>query len=67
MLIPIRRRLSDAYENRRRLSDACGHINQKKSILVIFGKFKKRNTCVVRSNRRILDQNVVVHGEPCRL
>ena len=39
-----RRRLSDAYETSRRLSDAYGHIyNNKKIILVIFGKFKKRN------------------------
>ena len=37
------RRLSDAYETIRRLRDAYGHIHKKKIILVIFGKFKKRN------------------------
>jgi len=38
-----RRRLTDGYENSRRFTDACGHIYKKKCILVIFGKFKKRN------------------------
>ena len=33
---------------------------KEKCILVIFGKFKKRNPCVVGFFRRILDRNVVV-------
>ena len=33
---------------------------QKKIILVIFGKFRKRNPRAVRFFRRILDRNVVV-------
>ena len=54
-------RLTDGYENSRCLIDACGHIyNNKKCILVIFGKFKKRNPRVVIFFRRILDRNVVV-------
>ena len=53
-------RLSDAYETSRRLSDAYGHIYKKKCIIVIFGKFKKRNPCTVGFFRRILDRNVVV-------
>ena len=39
----MHRRLSDGYENSHRLTDACAHIYKKKSIFVIFGKFKKRN------------------------
>ena len=35
--------LSNAYETSRCLSDAYGHIHKKKIILVIFGKFRKRN------------------------
>ena len=53
-------RLTEDYENNRRLSDACGHINKKKCIFVIFGKFKKRNPRAVGFFRRILDRNVVV-------
>ena len=53
-------RLSDAYETSRRLSDAYGHIHKIFFILVIFGKFKKRNPHVVGFFRRILDRNVVV-------
>ena len=45
---------------RYRLSDTYGHIYKKKIILVIFGKFKKRNPRVVGFFRRILDRNVVV-------
>ena len=37
---------------------------KKKCILVIFGKFKKRNPHVVGFFRQILDQNVVV-GVKC--
>ena len=55
-----RRRLSDGYEKIHRLSDACGHIYKKKIILMIFGKFKKRNPCAVGFFRQILDRNVVV-------
>ena len=54
------RRLSDAYETSCRLSDAYGHIYKKKIILVIFGKFKKRNPRAVGFFRRILARNVVV-------
>ena len=54
------RRLSDGYENSRRLSDGCGHIYKKKIIFVIFGTVKKKNPRTVGSNRRILDRNVVV-------
>ena len=36
------RRLSDGYENSRRLSDGCGHIYKKKIIFVIFGTVKKK-------------------------
>ena len=62
----MRRRLTDGYENSRRLSDACGHIYKKKCILVIFGKFKKRNPRGVGFFRRILDRNVVVRvGRNC--
>ena len=39
----MRRRLTDGYENSHHFTDACGHIYKKKCILVIFGKFKKRN------------------------
>ena len=57
----VSRRLGDSYETSRRLSEAYGHIYKKKKIiLVIFGKFKKRNPRVVGFFRRILDQNVVV-------
>ena len=57
----MRHLLSDAYETSRRLSNAYGHIHKKnKIILVIFGKFKKRNPHVVGFFRRILDRNVVV-------
>ena len=42
-LLLMRRLLFGSYENSRRLIDACGHIYKKKCILVIFGKFKKRN------------------------
>ena len=35
---------------------------KKKRILVIFGKFKKRNPRAVGFFRRILDRNVVVNG-----
>ena len=54
------RLLTDGYENKHRLTDACGHICKKKYILVIFGKFKKRNPRAIRFLRRILDRNVVV-------
>ena len=55
------RRLTDSHEDSRRFTDACGHIyNKKKCIIVIFGKFKKRNPRVVGFFRRILDRNVVV-------
>ena len=56
-------RLSDTYETSHRLSDAYGHIYKKKIILVIFGKFKKRNPRAVGFFRRILDQNVVVRDD----
>ena len=56
-----RRPLTDGYENIRRFTDAYGHIYKKKIILVIFGKFKKRNPCTVIFFRRILDRNVVVY------
>ena len=57
----MRRRLTDGSKNSRRFTDACGHIyNKKKCILVIFGKFKKRNPRAVIFFRRILDRNVVV-------
>ena len=59
------RRLSAAYETRRRLSDAYGHIYKKKNILVIFGKFKKRNPHAVVFFRWILDRNVVVYASRC--
>ena len=35
---------------------------KKKCIIVIFGKFKRRNPRAVGFFRRILDQNVVVHA-----
>ena len=38
----------------------CGHIYKKKYIFVIFGRFKRKNSRAVGSNRRILDRNVVV-------
>ena len=60
MLTNETRRLTDGYENSHLFTDACGHIYKKKCILVIFGKFKKRNTRAVGFFRRILDQNVVV-------
>ena len=56
----MRRRLSDAYEVIRRLSDAYGDIFKKKIIFVIFGRFKKGNPRAVGIFRRILDRNVVV-------
>ena len=66
---PTRRRLSDGYENIRRLTDVCGHIYKKKYIFVIFCRFKRKNSRAVGSNRRILDRNVVVippnHGLVC--
>ena len=36
---------------------------KKTCILVIFGKFKRRNPCTVRFFRRILDRNVVVYND----
>ena len=57
---PTSRRLSDGYENIRRLTDVCGHIYKKKYIFVIFCRFKRKNSRAVGSNRRILDRNVVV-------
>ena len=53
-------RLTDGYENSRRFTNDCGHIYKKKCILVIFGKFKKRNPHAVGFFRQILDRNVVV-------
>ena len=50
------RLLSDSYKISRRL---WPH-SQKKFILVIFGKFKKRNPCAVGFFHQILDWNVVV-------
>ena len=57
---PTRHRLSDGYDNIRRLTDVCGHIYKKKYIFLIFCRFKRKNPRVVGSNRRILDRNVVV-------
>ena len=57
---PTHRRLSDGYENSRRLTDAYGHIYKKKLNFVIFGRFKTKNPRAVGSNSRILDRNVVV-------
>ena len=54
-------RLSDTYEPIHRLRDAYDHNLKKKINFVIFGRFKRKNPRAVRSNRRILDRNVVVH------
>ena len=56
----MRRRLSDAYEPIRRLSDAYDQNLKKKINFLIFGRFKRKNPRAVGSNRRILDRNVVV-------
>ena len=58
----MHRRLSDAYEARRCLSDAYGQNFKKKFNFLIFGRFKKKNPRAVGSNRRILDRNVVVRS-----
>ena len=52
--------LSDAYEPRRRLSDAYDQNLKKKINFLIFGRFKRKNPRAIGSNHRILDQNVVV-------
>ena len=58
----LNRCFTDGYENSRRFTDACGHIYKKKCILVIFGKFKKRNPRAVGFFRRILDRNECLEG-----
>ena len=42
MIFLMRRRLSDAYEARRRLRDAYGQNLKKKINFLIFGRFKKK-------------------------
>ena len=60
MIFLMRRHLSDAYEARRRLSDAYGQNLKKKFNFLIFGRFKKKTPRAIGSNGRILDRNVVV-------
>ena len=57
------RRLRYTYEPNRRLSYAYDQILKKKSNFLIFGRFKRKNPCAVGSNHRILDRNVVVYEE----
>ena len=60
LIFLMRRRLSDAYEASRRLSDAYGQNLIFFFNFMMFGRFKRKNPCAVGSNRWILDRNVVV-------